>query len=142
MVESLDVESRQIRWKRGEQILPLPREVRWELQGDLRAAGAFFVFAPDFVIRTVPSLPSAPAERTRVFASIRVWRGWAWPVRRLDEALVVFVWLVGGKPVWVWPMAADLRSGPSDDFVAITTVELDAETARGAPAALVLRRGE
>jgi hypothetical protein len=117
--------------------------VRWRLEGDLAAHAANIRFSPAFQVATRPSWPMKPVERTRTYAVMRLSSTWPWEERGdFVRSILVFVWLVEGKPTRVMPVVANTEDGPSQDVRGIAVCELAEHERRGRPVVLLMQEGK
>jgi hypothetical protein len=127
---------------------PLPRGVKWRLQGDLLANRDRLDYSPSYRLVQRVAVPGVPLVDRRYLASVVIrytppWKMFStnWKTERLENAIAVVVWLVDGKPVQVVPVATrpDLSE---NDIAAIVPVELTDAEARGVPVMLLLSSGK
>jgi ankyrin repeat protein len=139
VIEEVTAANRRLAVPVGDRVEPLPRGVRWELQGDLLAHADLFRFDAECDIITRPALPSTAAERVRTFAVIKLHRS-VLSGELPEDGVFVFAWLLDGKAVWIDVAPRTERFGGSREFAAIAALELDAKTVHGAPAVLMWRK--
>ncbi len=147
-LENVAVKNGQIVATFGKQSGAVPRQAEWKLTGDLRANAHLLYFSPPYSTEGMPPPLSpqrvAPSKLTHaakltLLCSPDVGSGW--PQRAFEGAIAVFVWILDGEPVGVFPLAATQPTG-SWTYVAHREIHLtETEHERGFPAILLWKEG-
>lgn len=111
----------------------LPPNVQWRVEGDLERNAASFRFSPSYSIGQLAS--EVTSAETRLEARISTDAS-EWVSGQMKDSIVVFVWLVDGKPQIVRPIPAIAIGGGHD--MANDFFELKPAQVRGQPVLLLL----
>lgn len=120
----------------GGGLAPLPANVKWRLEGNLKLNAGRFRYFPTYQIDESP--PDRASPVSRAFATVMSTE-WSWSDYHVPDAIVVCVWLVDGKPELVLPVVATPTEARF--YAAVQAVELDARTKGGVPVLLLFSRG-
>jgi ankyrin repeat protein len=126
--------------------LTLPNSTEWRIEGDVAPNAQFLRLSPFYLLEGVSQRRSPFADKSGFSHSAQIWFRYApndlppWPSKALDRALIVFAWIVDGKPVRAAAVPVLPWPNPQGDEARITFL-MDEADAAGFPAVLLWKDG-